>query len=97
MTGQAIVAFVTLKGGKTARSRSSTSCAITSRKDRPDREAREYRLYAGAPEDAQRQDHAAALRDVAENRPLGDTTTLADATVVDELRNRSVEEAEKEA
>ena len=27
------------------------------------------------------------LRDVAENRPLGDTTTLADPTVVDELRD----------
>ena len=30
------------------------------------------------------------LRDVAENRPLGDTTTLADPSVVDELRTRSV-------
>ncbi len=28
------------------------------------------------------------LRDVAENRPLGDTTTLADPTVVDEIRQR---------
>ena len=37
------------------------------------------------------------LRDVAENRPLGDTTTLADATVVEELRHRSVEEADKES
>ena len=31
------------------------------------------------------------LRDVAENRPLGDTTTLADPAVVDELRVRSHE------
>ena len=30
------------------------------------------------------------LRDVAENRPLGDTTTLADPTVVEEIRDRSV-------
>ena len=29
------------------------------------------------------------LRDVAENRPLGDTTTLADPTVVEEIRDRS--------
>ena len=28
------------------------------------------------------------LRDVAENRPLGDTTTLADETVVDEIKRR---------
>jgi hypothetical protein len=30
---------------------------------------------------------------VAENRPLGDTTTLADPTVVDEIRTRGQEEA----
>ncbi len=29
------------------------------------------------------------LRDVAENRPLGDTTTLADPTVVSEIRDRA--------
>jgi acetyl-CoA synthetase len=33
------------------------------------------------------------LRDVAENRPLGDTTTLADPTVVDEIARRGHEEA----
>jgi acetyl-CoA synthetase len=36
------------------------------------------------------------LRDVAENRPLGDTTTLADPGVVEELRERSHEERDKE-
>ena len=36
------------------------------------------------------------LRDVAENRPLGDTTTLADPTVVQELRERSQSEREEE-
>ena len=36
------------------------------------------------------------LRDVAENRPLGDTTTLADPTVVEEIRDRSVAEAPDE-
>ena len=36
------------------------------------------------------------LRDVAENRPLGDTTTLADPTVVEEIRDRAVEEAPDE-
>jgi acetyl-CoA synthetase len=29
------------------------------------------------------------LRDVVEGRELGDTTTLADATVVEELRSRA--------
>jgi acetyl-CoA synthetase len=36
------------------------------------------------------------LRDVSENRPLGDTTTLADPTVVAELARRGREEAGKE-
>ena len=29
------------------------------------------------------------LRDIAEGRPLGDTTTLADAAVVDVIRDRT--------
>jgi acetyl-CoA synthetase len=33
------------------------------------------------------------LRDVAENRPLGDTTTLADPTVVNEIQQRAENEA----
>jgi hypothetical protein len=36
------------------------------------------------------------LRDVWENRPLGDTTTLADPAVVSELARRGKEEAGKE-
>jgi acetyl-CoA synthetase len=36
------------------------------------------------------------LRDIAENRQLGDTTTLADASVVDDLQRRAREEAGKE-
>ncbi len=36
------------------------------------------------------------LRDVAENRPLGDTTTLADPTVVTELKERADSEQSEE-
>ena len=36
------------------------------------------------------------LRDVAENRELGDTTTLADPTVVEEIKERAASEAAKE-
>ena len=36
------------------------------------------------------------LRDVAENRELGDTTTLADPTVVEEIKARAASEAAKE-
>ena len=37
------------------------------------------------------------LRDVAENRPLGDTTTLADPTVVSEIQHRAEDEKAQEA
>ena len=33
------------------------------------------------------------LRDVAENRALGDTTTLADPTVVEEIKTRAESES----
>jgi acetyl-CoA synthetase len=36
------------------------------------------------------------LKDVAENRQLGDTTTLADPSVVEEIKRRSLAEAAKE-
>jgi acetyl-CoA synthetase len=36
------------------------------------------------------------LRDVAEHRELGDTTTLADPTVVEEIKGRAEAEASKE-
>ena len=36
------------------------------------------------------------LRDVAEGRALGDTTTLADASVVDEIRSRAAASASED-
>ena len=36
------------------------------------------------------------LRDVAENRPLGDTTTLADPAVVSEIADRAAADAADE-
>ncbi len=36
------------------------------------------------------------LRDVAEQRELGDTTTLADPSVVEEIKQRATSEAGKE-
>jgi len=36
------------------------------------------------------------LRDIAENRQLGDTTPLADATIVADLQRRATEEEAKE-
>ena len=37
------------------------------------------------------------LRDVAEQRELGDTTTLADPTVVDEIKTRAESESSDDA
>jgi acetyl-CoA synthetase len=36
------------------------------------------------------------LRDIAEGRTLGDTTTLADSSIVNELQQRAQAEAAKE-
>ena len=59
LTGQAIVAFVTLKAGHEPHGREARGAAQPRRgEDRPDREAGEHRLHARAAEDAQRQDHA---------------------------------------
>ena len=59
MTGEAIVAYVTLKASVGAVGREAPGAARPRREeDRSDREAREHRLHARAAEDAQRQDHA---------------------------------------
>ena len=59
MTGQAIVAFVTLKGGEPGVGREARGASQPrGREDRADREAGQHRLHARAAEDTQRQDHA---------------------------------------
>jgi acetyl-CoA synthetase len=95
-TGQAIVAFVTLKGGAEGSPEMM-------------RELREHvakkigRIAMPAnivftpelPKTRSGKIMRRLLRDVAENRPLGDTTTLADPTVVSEIGRRAKEEAAK--
>jgi len=96
-TGQAIVAFVTLKGGK----------------DGSPEMLKELREHVGKvigkfaapanivftpelPKTRSGKIMRRLLRDVAENRELGDTTTLADSAVVEELAKRGREEAKTE-
>jgi acetyl-CoA synthetase len=92
LTGQAIIAFVTLRGGEKA----STAHGEELR--------RHVALHIGAiarpktviftpdlPKTRSGKIMRRLLRDVAEGRDLGDTTTLADATVVDEIRTRAAE------
>jgi acetyl-CoA synthetase len=88
-TGQAIVAFVTLKGGD----------------EGSEKRLAELRDHVGTkigaiakpanivftpelPKTRSGKIMRRLLRDVAENRPLGDTTTLADPAVVEEIRER---------
>jgi acetyl-CoA synthetase len=97
LTGQAIVAFVTLKGGE---------------EGTPERLA-ELREHVGKkigaiakpanivftselPKTRSGKIMRRLLRDVAEKRPLGDTTTLADPTVVEEIKDRAAEDTGKE-
>jgi acetyl-CoA synthetase len=96
-TGQAIVAFVTLKGGE----------------EGSEEHLAELRNHVGTkigaiakpanivftpelPKTRSGKIMRRLLQDVAENRPLGDTTTLADPAVVEEIRDRGTTEASEE-
>jgi acetyl-CoA synthetase len=96
-TGQAIVAFVTLKGGvdgsveKLEELRNHVAQKIG-----PIAKPANIVFTPELPKTRSGKIMRRLLRDVAENRPLGDTTTLADPTVVDEIRSRGHAEAGKE-
>jgi acetyl-CoA synthetase len=96
-TGQAIVAFVTLKGGEEG--------SVEMMEELREHVAGKIGLIAkpanivftpDLPKTRSGKIMRRLLRDVAENRPLGDTTTLADPTVVDEIRDRAATEAGRE-
>jgi acetyl-CoA synthetase len=96
-TGQAIVAFVSLKGGDEG--------SIDMLEELRDHVAKKIGPIAKPanivftpelPKTRSGKIMRRLLRDVAENRPLGDTTTLADPAVVEEIRDRSVAEAPDE-
>jgi acetyl-CoA synthetase len=92
LTGQAIVAFVTLKAGvdgsveKMEELRNHVAVKIG-----PIAKPANVVFTPELPKTRSGKIMRRLLRDVAENRPLGDTTTLADPAVVDELRTRSHE------
>jgi acetyl-CoA synthetase len=86
-TGQAIIAYVTLRGGETideAELRDHVAKEIGAI-------AKPKTIYftPDLPKTRSGKIMRRLLRDVAEGRNLGDTTTLADASVVDELRKRA--------
>jgi acetyl-CoA synthetase len=96
-TGQAIVAFVTLKGGAEGSvAKLEELRNHVSQKIGPIAKPANIVFTPELPKTRSGKIMRRLLRDVAENRPLGDTTTLADPTVVDELRARGQEEQSKE-
>ena len=84
-TGQAIVAFVILRGGaRGRRGPGRRSCATTSATTLgPIAKPRQILLVAELPKTRSGKIMRRLLRDVAENRSLGDVTTLQDSTVMD--------------
>ncbi len=97
LTGQAIVAFVTLKSGREGsvemleELRNHVAEVIG-----PIAKPANVLFTPELPKTRSGKIMRRLLRDVAENRPLGDTTTLADPTVVEEIRERSVSSSSDE-
>ncbi len=91
-TGQAIVAFVTLKGGQEGTPEMlRTLRDHVSKKIGPIARPANIVFTPELPKTRSGKIMRRLLKDVADNRPLGDTTTLADATVVDEIARRGRE------
>jgi len=97
LTGQAIVAYVTLRGG-----REGSVEMLDELRDHVARVIGPIAKPANVvftpelPKTRSGKIMRRLLRDVAEHRPLGDTTTLADPAVVDELAARAAEEPSEE-
>ena len=91
-TGQSIVAYVTLKGGK-----EGTPEKLVELRDHVGRKIGKFAAPSSIvftselPKTRSGKIMRRLLRDVAENRALGDTTTLADPAVVAELARRGEE------
>jgi acetyl-CoA synthetase len=96
-TGQAIVAFVTLKGGEEGSEEHLTELREhVGKKIGPIAKPANIVFTPELPKTRSGKIMRRLLRDVAENRPLGDTTTLADPAVVAEIRERGTADASEE-
>jgi acetyl-CoA synthetase len=90
VTGQAIIAFVTLKGGVDQdEAHGEALRQHVAKKIGPTARPKTVIFTDELPKTRSGKIMRRLLRDVAEGRDLGDTTTLADATVVDEIRRRA--------
>src|SRR5213596_3576856 len=89
-TGEAIVAYVTLKGGRDASVEKLQELRDhVAQKIGPIAKPANIVFTPELPKTRSGKIMRRLLRDVAENRALGDTTTLADPTVVNELQERA--------
>ena len=96
-TGQAIVAFVTLKGGKEGSPEMLAELREhVGKKIGAIAKPANIVFTPELPKTRSGKIMRRLLRDVAEKRELGDTTTLADPTVVDEIKHRAAVDAGKE-
>ncbi|MGH3105040.1 MAG: acetate--CoA ligase, partial [Gaiellaceae bacterium] len=96
-TGQAIVAYVTLKGGREGSLEMLEELRDhVARKIGPIAKPANVVFTPELPKTRSGKIMRRLLRDVAENRALGDTTTLADPSVVEELKTRAVAEPTEE-
>jgi acetyl-CoA synthetase len=96
-TGQAIVAYVTLKGGDEGSLEMLEELRNhVAQKIGPIAKPANVVFTPELPKTRSGKIMRRLLRDVAEQRPLGDTTTLADPTVVDEIASRAAAETSDE-
>jgi acetyl-CoA synthetase len=97
LTGQAIVAYVTLKGGTDGSVEMLEELRNhVGHKIGPIAKPANIVFTPELPKTRSGKIMRRLLRDVAEHRPLGDTTTLADPAVVDELKTRAATETSED-
>jgi len=93
-TGQAIVAYVTLKGGEEGSFEMLEELRNhVAKKIGPIAKPANIVFTPELPKTRSGKIMRRLLRDVAEKRTLGDTTTLADPTVVEEIKERAATDA----
>jgi acetyl-CoA synthetase len=98
ITGQAVVAYVILKGGKDGSPEKAKELRDhVAKVIGPIAKPANIVFTPELPKTRSGKIMRRLLKDVAENRALGDTTTLADASIVDEIAARAKAEADKES
>jgi acetyl-CoA synthetase len=96
-TGQAIIAYVTVKGGVDTNPELGEELrAHVAKKIGPTARPKTVIFTDELPKTRSGKIMRRLLRDVAEGRQLGDTTTLADPNVVEEIRKRAAESPTEE-